>query len=97
MVDLNNPYDKEKCSVSSSFIWNTVIFPLATQTETADFLGSDLQCKAEYSVAKTRTFQKHQELYGVQKKNNLSLPIKSLKSTLCTDAFFSVRLGSKLE
>lgn len=72
-------------------------FPQWLPKQKLRFLGSDLKCKAEYSIVLTVVFQKHQELSGAQKKTISPFLLSLLHSTLCEDAFCSVRLGSKLE
>lgn len=61
-----------------SFLWSTVTYLVATQTETVASLGSDLK-RLNNSVAKAVVFQKPQELQDAREKNKLLLPPESLK------------------
>lgn len=60
-----------------SFLWSTVTYLVATQTETVASLGSDLK-RLNNSVAKVVVFQKHQELQDAREKKQ-PLPPESLK------------------
>lgn len=91
----NNLDEKAKRSVSASFLQGLIIYPVATQTETAGPLGSVFRSKAPYSVDKTVMSQKHQELRGAQKKEKRkrkrkknSLPTKSLKFNTLKESIF---------
>ena len=77
-----------------SFLWSTVTYLVATQTETVDSLGSDLE-KLNNSVAKAVVFQKHQELQDAWEKKNFPFLLSLLNSALPRDAVFSIRLGPK--